>query len=85
MEKPMQELWGSVMQKTTSVQDAEAIKPLIEEMTQLYEEQLNLQNSLQVCQLKPIYPVKQTWLTGLANELSLRHGSRQAPKRNQHD
>ena len=45
MEKPMQELWGSVMQKTTSVQDADAITPLIEEsLTQLYEEQLNLQN-----------------------------------------
>jgi chromosome segregation ATPase len=71
MEKPMQELWGSVMQKTTSVQDAEAIKPLIEEsLTQLYEEQLNLQNLIAGMPTETDLSRQTNMVDGLANELS---------------
>ena len=71
MEKPMQELWGSVMQKTTSVQDADAIKPLIEEsLTQLYEEQLNLQNLIAGMPTETDLSRQTNMVNGLANELS---------------
>ena len=71
MEKPMQELWGSVMQKTTSVQDADAIKPLIEEsLTQLYEEQLNLQNLIAGMPTETDLSRQTNMVDGLANELS---------------
>ena len=67
----MQELWGSVMQKTTSVQDADAIKPLIEEsLTQLYEEQLNLQNLIAGMPTETDLSRQTNMVDGLANELS---------------
>ncbi len=71
MEKPMQELWGSVMQKTTSVQDADAIKPLIEEsLTQLYEEQLNLQNLIAGMPTEADMARQTNMVDNLANELT---------------
>lgn len=48
LEKPMQELWSSVVTKTTSYADAEAIQPQIElALTLLYEEQITLQTLIQ--------------------------------------
>tara|TARA_Y100001973_G_scaffold100937_1_gene162997 strand:+ start:1252 stop:2868 length:1617 start_codon:yes stop_codon:yes gene_type:complete len=71
VEKPMQELWGSVMQKTTSVHDAEAIKPLIEEsLTQLYEEQLNLQNLIASMPTETDMARQTNIVDNLANELT---------------
>lgn len=47
-EKPMQELWSSVVTKTTSYNDAAAIQPQIElALTLLYEEQITLQTLIQ--------------------------------------
>ena len=41
MEKPMQELWSSVLVKSESYENAEEIQPLIEEaLTALYEKQV---------------------------------------------
>lgn len=48
LEKPMQELWSSVMLSSTAYQDAESIRPVIETaLTQLYEAQLSLQSIIQ--------------------------------------
>lgn len=70
LEKPMQELWSSVMTTTTAYQDAEAIRPTIETaLTQLYEEQITLQSILQSMPTDSELNSQANIVNGLSNEL----------------
>lgn len=70
-EKPMQELWSSVVVTSTAYQDAESIRPLIESaLTRLYEEQITLQSLIQNMPTDSELSRQSNIVNGLSNELA---------------
>jgi septal ring factor EnvC (AmiA/AmiB activator) len=71
LEKPMQELWSSVVTKSTAYSEAESIRPSIETaLTQLYEEQVALQALLQSMPTDNEITIQTNRVNGLTGELN---------------